>query len=97
MKTRPHTLDGGDSKATDMHAKFWPNSETTTAIQVHTVEDAKAVTAIGPQEVRRIAFAVRGAPLEVYEVRRTAAWVRNWATGSLLGAKEVWGGDFSPD
>lgn len=78
-----------------MNTKFWPNSETTTAIQVHTADDAKAVLAIGPQEVRRIAYSVRGSPLTVYEVRRTVAWVRTWVAGSLPDAREVWGGDWS--
>lgn len=79
------------------NAKFWPNSERTTAIQIHTTEQAKAVLAIGPQEVRRIAYSVRGSPLTVYEVRRTVAWVRNWVTGSLTEAQEVWGGDWTQE
>jgi hypothetical protein len=69
---------------------FWPNSERTTCVQVHTKEDSKAVARI--DSARRIAYSVRGKPLEIFEIPYTLAWVR---CNLPFTALEVYGGDWS--
>lgn len=52
---------------------FWPVSERITAIQTHTAQDATALKR--KLEARRVAYSVRGAPLEVFHVNRSPFWL----------------------
>lgn len=72
---------------------FWPTSENSCSIQVHAIADRKAVLRL--DGARRIAFAVRKGPLEVFEVRRTLPWIRRTLAEAVPAASEVYGGDWS--
>lgn len=74
---------------------FWQTSEGTTSLQVHTAKDANLLKK--ELEARRIAYSVVGERLEVFEIRRTVAWVSRWATEHLPLAHRVWGGQADED
>jgi hypothetical protein len=69
---------------------YWPTSEGTCSIQIGSIPERDPILAI---EGRRIAYAVAGPWVEVWEVARTLPWIRTYLSNSE--AKEVYGGDWS--
>ena len=76
-----------------MNPTYWPNSERTFCLQVHTSEHSKIAKRL--DGARRIAVAVTGNKLEVFEVPRTILWARKHLPSLLPDSSEVWGGDIS--
>ena len=72
---------------------FWPVTDRITAIQTHTAQDANLLKR--KLEARRVAYSVRGAPLEVFHVNRSLERQTQLLTDLLPNAHEVYGGDAS--
>ena len=72
---------------------YWPTSDRTTAIQVH--DKTSRQTVLKLDGVRRIAYAVQGGQLEVFEIPYALPWCRT--RFNPLGFKEVYGGSASEE
>ena len=70
---------------------FWPLGERVTAIQVHTIAEAKLVQK--RLEGRRIAYYCVGPQLEVFRVNRSLQYGDGWIKSLLPNAERVWGGE----